>query len=43
VIFHQSGKCKRLSGIDPFAAAVVEEHARVVERLLLGALEPESR
>jgi AcrR family transcriptional regulator len=43
VIFHQSEECKRLSGIDPFDAAVVEEHARVVERLLLGALAPESR
>lgn len=37
VIFHQSEECKRLSGIDPFDAAVVEEHARVVERLLLGS------
>ncbi len=37
VIFHQAEECKRLTGVDPFDPAVVEEHARVVERLLLGA------
>jgi TetR/AcrR family transcriptional regulator len=36
LIFHQAEECKRLSGIDPFDDAVVEEHARVVEYLFLG-------
>ena len=36
VIFHQAEECKRLTGVDPFDPEVVEEHARVVERLLLG-------
>jgi TetR/AcrR family transcriptional regulator len=36
VIFHQAEECKRVSGVDPFDPAVVAEHARVVEHLLLG-------
>lgn len=36
LIFHQAEECKRVTGIDPFDPAVVEEHARVVELLLLG-------
>lgn len=36
VIFHQAEECKRLTGVDPFEPEVIEEHARVVERLLLG-------
>ena len=36
VLFHQAEECKRISGVDPFAPEVVEEHERVVERLLLG-------
>ncbi len=36
VIFHQAEECKRVSGVDPFDPRVVEEHARVVELLLLG-------
>ena len=36
VIFHQAEECRRLTGVDPFDPAVIEEHARVVERLLLG-------
>ena len=36
VIFHQAEECKRMAGVDPFDPAVVEEHARVIERLLLG-------
>jgi AcrR family transcriptional regulator len=36
LIFHQAEECKRLTGVDPFDEAVVENHARVVERLLLG-------
>jgi len=37
VIFHQAEECKRLTGVDPCDPEVVEEHARVVERLLLGS------
>ncbi|MCP4006603.1 MAG: TetR/AcrR family transcriptional regulator [bacterium] len=36
VIFHQAEECKRLTGVDPFDPAVVEEHARAVERMVLG-------
>jgi AcrR family transcriptional regulator len=36
LIFHQAEECRRLSGLDPFDPAVVEEHARAVEHLLLG-------
>jgi len=36
LIFHQAEECKRVAGVDPFDPEVVEEHARVVERLLLG-------
>jgi AcrR family transcriptional regulator len=37
VLFHQAEECKRLTGVDAFDPDVVEEHARVVERMLLGA------
>ena len=37
VIFHQAEECRRLAGVDPFDPAVVEEHARAVERVLLGS------
>jgi len=43
VIFHQAEECKRLTGIDPCKPEVVEEHARVVERLLLGPPQEEPR
>ena len=36
LIFHQAEECRRVSGVDPFDAEVVAEHARVVEALLLG-------
>lgn len=36
VIFHQAEECKRLTGVDPFDPDVVEEHARLVEHLILG-------
>ncbi len=36
LIFHQAEECKRLTGVDPFDDAVVEEHARIVEHLFLG-------
>jgi len=36
LIFHQAEECRRVSGVDPFDAQVVAEHARVVEMLLLG-------
>jgi hypothetical protein len=36
VMFHQAAECRRLSGVDPFDEAVIEEHARIVEHLLLG-------
>ena len=36
LIFHQAEECRRLSGLDPFDPAVVEDHARAVEHLLLG-------
>jgi len=36
VFFHQAEECRRLTGVDPFDDAVVEEHARAVEILLLG-------
>lgn len=35
-LFHQAEECRRVSGVDPFEPAVVEEHVRVLERLLLG-------
>ncbi|MGH0035389.1 MAG: TetR/AcrR family transcriptional regulator [Myxococcota bacterium] len=35
-MFHQAEECRRLTGVDPFDPEVVEEHARVVERLLVG-------
>ncbi len=38
VIFHQAEECKRLTGVDPFDPEVIEEHGRVVERLLLGCV-----
>jgi len=36
LIFHQAAECKRLSGVDPCDESVIEEHARIVEYLLLG-------
>ena len=36
VIFHQAEECKRVSGVDPFDPAVIEEHARAVAWMLLG-------
>lgn len=36
LIYHQAEECKRLTGIDPFDAAVVEGHARAIEHMLLG-------
>lgn len=36
VIFHQAEECKRLTGVDPFDPEVVDEHARLVEALLVG-------
>jgi TetR/AcrR family transcriptional regulator len=41
-LFHQAEECRRVSGVDPFEPEVVEEHARVLERLLLGPPDPES-
>ena len=36
VIFHQAEECRRVSGVDPFDPEVIETHAQLVERLLLG-------
>ena len=36
LMFHQSEECKRLSGVDPSDESVIEEHARIVEYMLLG-------
>ena len=36
LVFHQAEECRRVSGVDPFDAAFVEDHARVVEWMLLG-------
>ncbi len=36
VIFHQAEECKRLAGVDPTDAAIVEAHARAVEHFFLG-------
>jgi AcrR family transcriptional regulator len=43
LFFHQADECQRLSGVDPFDADVVETHARVVERILLGPPSPSSK
>jgi AcrR family transcriptional regulator len=43
VIFHQAEECRRLAGVDPFDPSVVEEHARVIERLLLGTTTDSAR
>ncbi len=43
LIFHQAEECRRVSGVDPFDPAVVEEHARVVELLLLGPARPAAK
>ncbi len=40
LIFHQAEECRRVSGVDPFDPEVVETHARVVERMLLGPPSP---
>jgi len=42
LIFHQAEECKRLTGVDPFDEAVVEDHARAVEQLLLGTDDEEN-
>jgi hypothetical protein len=36
LLFHQAEECKRLTGLDSFAPEIVERHARLVERMLLG-------
>ncbi len=36
MLFHQAEECRRVTGTDPFDPAVVEAHARAVERMLLG-------
>jgi TetR/AcrR family transcriptional regulator len=36
LIFHQAEECRRVSGVDPFDPTIVETHARLVERMLLG-------
>lgn len=36
LIFHQAEECRRMSGVDPFEPAEVEQHARLVEWVLLG-------
>ena len=36
VIYHQAEECKRITGVDPFASESIEEHARLVEAMLLG-------
>ncbi len=36
LVFHQAEECRRVSGEDPFDADFVDQHARVVVRLLLG-------
>jgi TetR/AcrR family transcriptional regulator len=41
VFFHQAEECRRLSGIDPFDADVVEAHVRAVEHVFLGPAIPE--
>jgi len=42
LLFHQAEECKRLTGKDPFQPEVVEQHARVVARMLLGPPPEES-
>jgi AcrR family transcriptional regulator len=42
LIFHQAEECRRVSGVDPFDPTIVETHARVVERMLLGPAPPSS-
>jgi AcrR family transcriptional regulator len=37
LIFHQAEECKRLTGVDPADADVIERHADAVEWMLLGA------
>jgi len=36
MIFHQAEECRRVAGLDPFAAEVVAAHTRAVETLFLG-------
>ena len=40
LIFHQAEECRRVSGVDPFDPEIVEAHARIVERMLLGSVSP---
>jgi hypothetical protein len=42
LLFHQAEECKRLTGQDPFQPEVVEQHARVVARMLLGPPQEET-
>jgi AcrR family transcriptional regulator len=42
LLFHQAEECKRLTGQDPFAPEIVEQHARVVARMLLGPPQEEA-
>jgi AcrR family transcriptional regulator len=42
LLFHQAEECKRLTGQDPFAPEIVEQHARVVARMLLGPPQEET-
>jgi AcrR family transcriptional regulator len=42
LLFHQAEECKRLTGQDPFAPQIVEQHARVVARMLLGPPQEET-
>ena len=37
VIFHQAEECRRVTGADPTDRSVIENHARAVEHMLLGA------
>jgi hypothetical protein len=39
-MFHQAEECKRVTGLDPSDAAVIESHARAVEFMLLGPQTP---
>ena len=38
LIFHQAEECRRVSGSDPFDDAMVDRHAEVVERMILGVV-----
>jgi hypothetical protein len=40
VVFHQAEECRRVTGADPADPAFVDAHARAVEHMLLGPLQP---